>query len=69
MMMNNQHYLRAWRHKRHLTQEMLGDMVGKVKQTILRYESGYSEIPLGVLGKLAVALDTSRANILDNPPD
>jgi transcriptional regulator with XRE-family HTH domain len=69
MMTNNHHYLRAWRQKRDFTQEMLGDMIGRVKQTIWRYEAGQSDIPIRVLNKLAIALNTSRTNILDNPPD
>ena len=57
------HYLRAWREKRHLTQEQLAARLGTYKGQISNWENGRRDMSMGVQAAIAEALG------LDNPGD
>jgi Predicted transcriptional regulators len=57
------HYLRAWREKRHLTQEQLAARLGTHKGQISNWENGRRDMSMGVQAAIAEALG------LDNPGD
>ena len=64
----SRHHLRSWRRHRGLTQEMLAEQIGKVGQTIWRYENYKCALRQDTLDALAKVLETSRSAILDTPP-
>jgi transcriptional regulator with XRE-family HTH domain len=64
----SRHYLKAWRDYRGYTQAQLADMICKNTYMVWRYENGKSGINQPTLDALSIALNTSRANILDFPP-
>lgn len=49
--------IKELRLKKGFTQGQLGDMVGKTNESIKKYESGYTTIPIDVLSNIANALD------------
>lgn len=55
--------IRDARKKAGLTQEGLGDAVGKTRQMIGRYESGTDSPSVDVLGKIALQLAMTEINI------
>lgn len=48
-----------------LTQEQLGELVGRTKSTISRIEDGTTSLDLELAKKIAEALDTSLGSVLD----
>lgn len=56
--------LRELREARDLTQSALSELSGVPQATISRIESGTSAIDLGVLERLAVALDVDAAFLI-----
>jgi transcriptional regulator with XRE-family HTH domain len=64
----SKHYLKEWRIYREYTQAHLADMICKNVYMVWRYENGMSGLNQPTLDALAIALDTTRANILDFPP-
>lgn len=69
--MNVGQRIKARREELSLSAEKLGQLIGKAKTTIYRYESGYIEtIPSSILEDLAKALKTTPAYLMgwtDNP--
>lgn len=69
--MNVGQRIKARREELNLSAEKLGQLIGKAKTTIYRYESGYIEtIPSSILEDLAKALKTTPAYLMgwtDNP--
>ena len=64
-----QHYLREWRHFRHMTQQELADAVGTSKTVISEMERGNLQVSPKWLMKLAPALRTQPGHIIDHDPE
>jgi len=64
----SRHYLKEWRKKRHMTQEELAERIGMTHPSIQRMEARTQPLSQEVLDGLALALNTSRGAILDQPP-
>lgn len=62
--MNLGEVLKQLRIEKGLTQEELGNIIGKSKQMIINYEKNKSNIPMNVLKNIATALDTTIDSIL-----
>lgn len=65
----SRHFLRDWRKARDLTQEELADRIGMTHPSVQRIETNQQALTQPVLDKLAIALGTTRGNILDRKPD
>jgi transcriptional regulator with XRE-family HTH domain len=64
-----QHFLRAWRHYRKLSQQQLADAIGSSKAVIGLLENGDRRLSDKWLRKLAPALGTQPGFILDHDPN
>lgn len=64
----SRHSLRDWRKARDLTQEELAERIGMTHASVQRMETGQQALTQPVLDKLAIALQTTRGNILDRKP-
>lgn len=62
------HFLKEWRDKRNLSQEALGERIGRSHATVQRIETQQVALTQPVLDQLARALRTTRGKILDEPP-
>lgn len=62
--MNLGEVLKQLRIEKGLTQQELGEAIGKSKQMIINYEKNKTNIPMNVLKNIAIALDTSIDSIL-----
>lgn len=62
--MNLGEVLKQLRIEKGLTQQELGNIIGKSKQMIINYEKNKSNIPMNVLNDIATALDTTIDSIL-----
>ena len=61
-------FIKEWREHRGLTQEQLGERVGKTYSTIGRIENGLVPYGQGLLEALADALGTDPASLLMRDP-
>ena len=57
--------IKALRTEKNITQEQLGELIGKTTSSIQKYERGVVEVPLSVLEKIANALDVSLLVLMD----
>ena len=57
--------IRQFREAKGLTQEQLGELVGRTKSTISRIEDGTTSLDLELARKIADALDTTLGAVLD----
>lgn len=62
------HFLFDWRIRRGLTQEELASRIGMSHASIQRLENDKQGLTLKVLDKLAVALQTTRSDLMDRKP-
>jgi transcriptional regulator with XRE-family HTH domain len=62
-------YLSAWRFRRLLTQQQLGDMAGVQQHTIYRLESRGDKAEFKTIRKIAAALDITPEQLLEVNPD
>lgn len=62
------HYLRAWRKKRDLTQERLAELCGTTKGEISKLENGSRRMTTDWMATLAKALGLPRPHDLLSPP-
>lgn len=60
------YYIKKHRKLNHLTQEQLGQAIGKTTSSIQKYESGKTEVPRSVLEKIASVLDLHILDLLDD---
>lgn len=64
--------IRNLRHKNHLTQEVLADMVSSTQKYISRMETGYArpslELCLRIAGVLQVSIDTLLQGVVEAEP-
>lgn len=63
------HYLREWRHFRHMTQQELADAIGTSKTVISEMERGNLQLSPKWLRKMAPVLQTQPGYILDHDPE
>lgn len=62
--------LREIRAKLHLTQEQLGQAIGRALETVSRYETGAAAIPREIAVMVRMMRDSANANIpADQLPD
>lgn len=59
------HEIKQRRKVMNLTQKELGQLIGKTESSIQKYESGLTEIPINVLGKIAHHLGVEITDFLD----
>lgn len=60
------YYIKKHRKLNHLTQEQLGQAIGKTTSSIQKYESGKTEVPRSVLEKIASVLGLHVLDLLDD---
>ena len=61
-------HLRAWRERKHLTQEKLSQLAGMGKSTVTRLETGKNEANGITVEKLADGLGITRDQLLNKEP-
>lgn len=64
----SRHFVKAWRKKRGITQEDLGERIGLTHSSVQRIENRLQALTQPVLDDLAMALKTTRGKLLDEPP-
>ena len=64
-----EHYLRQWRKRRRLTQDVLAERAGTYPSVISHFESGGRAISLDMAVRLCRALDIKLGQLLEPPPD
>jgi transcriptional regulator with XRE-family HTH domain len=64
-----EHYLRAWRRFRRLTQEQLAERVGTTGSVISELENRRKAMSLKWLHRLAIALNTKPGFIAEHDPE
>ena len=64
-----QHYIRAWRLLRGLSQRRLADRLDMSYANLSRIESGKTAYKQSTLEAIALALDCTAADLLQPPPD
>lgn len=57
--------IKETRKSKGLTQNELGELIGKTESSVQKYENGITEVPLSVLEKIADALDVSILVLMD----
>ena len=64
-----QQFLRAWRNRKGLSQEQVGNKLGLAKSTIHRWETGARAVDLSDLQRLAALYDVDPVCLLLSPDD